>query len=109
MTAVSKILAGSVMAVALVFGFIALHDALKYVGNPEGNIMLGGLMLIASIGLLIAFTGGCILWVLTVISEQIEDWGAFASMPVVRQPANPVLRKTERVDNLVSSRPETVA
>lgn len=67
MTAVSKILAGSVMAVALLFGFIALHNALKYLGNSEGNVMLGGLMPIASIGLLISFTGGCILWVLTVI------------------------------------------
>jgi hypothetical protein len=71
--------------------------------------MLGGLMMIASIGLLIAFTAGCILWVLTVISEQIEDWGAVASMPVVHRSANPALLKTESLENEVASRPEIVA
>ena len=81
-TAISKILAGIVLAVSLVFGFVAFHDALKKLGSPEGDVMLGALMLIASIGLLIVFALGCILWVLAVISEQIEDWGTVASMPV---------------------------
>jgi len=96
MTAVSKVLAGVIMAVALAFGFIALHDALKNLGSPEGNVILGAVMLIASIGLLIAFAGGCILWVLTVISEQIEDWGTVASMPIVR-PVNPIGLKLDDV------------
>jgi predicted PurR-regulated permease PerM len=91
MTAVSKILAGVIIAVALIFGFFALHDALKNLGRPEGNVLLGGLLLIASISLLIAFGVGCILWMLTVISEQIEDWGVVASMPVGRQPATAVV------------------
>jgi hypothetical protein len=91
MTAVSKILAGIIMALSLVFGFIVLHDAVKSLKSAEGNVLLGGLMLIVSVGLLIAFAAGCILWVLTVISEQIEDWGVVSSMTVERKPASPVI------------------
>jgi hypothetical protein len=91
MTAVSKILAGIIMALSLVFGFIVLHDAVKSLESAEGNVLLGGLMLIASVGLLIAFAAGCILWVLTVISEQIEDWGVVSSMTVGRKPASPAI------------------
>lgn len=72
MTAVSRILASIVIVVALFAGYVTLSDMLNTLGRPEGNPMLGALLLIACACFLVAFVCACMLWVLTEIALRLE-------------------------------------
>jgi NADH:ubiquinone oxidoreductase subunit 6 (subunit J) len=67
-----RLIAGLVMAVAVIFAFVSMSDALENLGRPEGERVLGATFLVSFACFLIAFLSAGILWVLTDISQQLE-------------------------------------
>jgi hypothetical protein len=67
-----RLIAGLVMAVAVVLAYVSMSDTMDNLGRPQGERTLGVLFLIAFACFLIAFLSAGILWVLTDISQQLE-------------------------------------
>ena len=67
-----RLVAGLMMALVAILAFVSFSDALDNLGRPEGERVLGALMLAAFACFLKVFLSAGILWVLTDISEQLE-------------------------------------
>jgi len=67
-----RLIAGLIMAVAVILAFVSMSDAFDNLGRLQGERVLGATFLVAFACFLIAFLSAGILWVLTDISEQLE-------------------------------------